>query len=249
MSPATESAPLLEVAVLHARDAAAATAGEANRLLFMADPGQGGRSPDPGALSAVLRETDLPVRVMLRDSADVSSVAHSHDDALALARKFVELGAEGISFGLLDRNNEIDRAACAALARDLPGVPWNFHRAFDSAFEPRRAWRDVFALTGLTGLDGVASGGSMRGMASGREDLITQVQADPRIARLLIASGDLQADLVPWLIRAGVRQFALADEVRQDRSWTKSYVDAGAVRAWRLLIDDAHQQALGVAVE
>ena len=246
MSPDPESAPLLEVAVLHARDAAAATAGEADRLLFLTDPELGGRSPEPAALSAVLRETDLPVRVMLRIGDDVTLAESSYAPTVFLATKYLELGAEGVSFGFLDRDNEIDRATCQALAGDLGGVPWSFHRAFDSAMEPRRAWRDVI---GMVGLDGVASGGSMRGMASGRDDLVAQVRADPRVAALLIASGDLQADAVPWLVRAGVRQFALAEEVRQDGSWTKAYVDTAAVRAWRLLIDDAHQLALGVAVD
>lgn len=246
VSPASESAPLLEATVLHARDAAAATAGEADRLLFVADPEVGGRSPDPSLLSAVLRETDLPVRVMLRTGAEVTREANPYGALVSLARKYRELGAEGVSFGFLDRDNHIDGATCEALANDLPGVPWTFHRAFDSALEPRRAWREVF---GLPGLDAVASGGSMRGMLSGGDDLIAQVRADPRAATLLIASGGLQADAVPWLVRAGVRQFALGAEVRQDGSWTKAYVDVAAVRAWRLLIDDAHQRALGVSVD
>ncbi|MCX6396560.1 MAG: copper homeostasis protein CutC [Propionibacteriales bacterium] len=246
VSPATESAPLLEVAVLHARDAAAATAGEADRLLFVAEPVLGGRSPDPGALSAVLRETDLPVRVMLRTGDDPTLVANPLGTLVALAATYLELGAEGLSFGFLDRDNEIDRRAVWAVANELTGAPWSFHRAFDSALDPRRAWRDVL---GAPGLDGVASGGSMRGMASGGDDLIAQVRASPRIAELLIASGGLQADVVPWLVRAGVRQFSVGAEVRQDGSWTKAYVGAAAVRAWRLLIDDAHQLALGVAVD
>lgn len=246
MSPSPESAPLLEVAVLHARDAAAATAGESDRLLFLAEPEVGGRSPDPSTLSSVLRETDLPVRVMLRTGDGVTLEENPIEPLIALATTYVDLGAEGLCFGFLDRHNEIDRRATGAVAAGLPGIPWTFHRAFDSALEPRRAWRD---LLGAPGLDAVASGGSMRGMASGAEDLLAQVRADPRIATLLIASGGLQSDVVPWLIRAGVRQFALTDEVRQDRSWTRSYVDPAAVRAWRLLIDDAHQLALGVAVD
>lgn len=245
VSPATESAPLLEVAVLHARDAAAATAGEADRLLFIVDPVSGGRSPDPSSLSAVLRETDLPVRVMLRTGDEVAQETHPYGPLVALALKYRELGAEGVSFGFLDRHNNVDRVTCHAVANELAGIPWTFHRAFDSTLEPRRAWRELF---GLAGLDGVASGGSMRGMASGGEDLIAQVRADSRVAELLIASGGLQADVVPWLVRAGVRQFALGAEVRQDGSWTKAYVDAGAVRAWRLLIDDAHQLAIGTPV-
>ena len=244
MSP--ESAPLLEVCVLHPRDAAAATEGEADRLLLLAEPETGGRSPEPSSISAVLRETDLPVRVMLRVDDGLSCDGAQFVRLVALARTCLELGADGVSFGFLDHDLEIDRGTCAALASELVGVGWTFHRGFDAALEPRRAWRDVL---GLPGLDAVASAGSTRGLAAGGDELLGRVRADPRIAALLLASGGLDAEYVAWLVRAGVRQFGLAEEVRPSGSWSKAYVDAATVRAWRLLIDDAHQQALGVPVD
>ncbi|HEX4190149.1 MAG TPA: copper homeostasis protein CutC [Marmoricola sp.] len=245
MSPSSESAPLLEVVVTHARDAAAATEGEADRLLVLASPDLGGRSPEPTTVSAVLRETDLPVRVLLRTEDGLELFDDGSKRLLGLARTYLELGAAGMSFGFLDRDLEVDRPACAAVAAEI-GTAWTFHRGFDAALEPRRAWRDALALPGL---DAVASAGSTRGLVSGGEELVARASADPRIGALLLASGGLTGELVPWLVRAGVRQFGLAEEVRQDGSWTKASVDAGAVRAWRLLIDDAHQRALGVQVD
>lgn len=250
MSPSSEStsatAPLLEVVVLHARDAAAATEGEADRLLLLADPESGGRSPEPATVSAVLRETDLPVRVLLRVEESLGVDAAAFGRLTGFARTALDLGASGVSFGFLDHDLEIDRSSCAALAADLVGVPWTFHRGFDAALDARRAWRDV---RDLPGLDAVASAGSTRGLAAGVEELLGRVHGDPRIAALLLVSGGLGPDQVPWLIRAGVRQFGLAQEVRQDGSWTKAYVDPGAVRAWRMLLDDAHHRALGLPVD
>ena len=232
--------------VLHGRDAAAATAGEADRLLLLTDPERGGRSPEPSVLSAVLRETDLPVRVMLRVGDSLSIDGSQFSRLVATARTCLELGAAGVSFGFLDHDLEIDRASCSALASELVGVRWTFHRGFDSALDARRAWRDVLDLPGL---DAVASAGSTRGLAAGGDELVERAAASPRIAELLLASGGLTAEQVPWLVRAGVRQFGLGQEVRPDGSWTKAYVDPAAVRAWRLLVDDAHQQALGVPVD
>lgn len=246
VSGAPESEPLLEVVVLHGRDAAAATAGEADRLLLLGEPERGGRCPEPSVLSAVLRETDLPVRVMLRVGDSLAVDGGQFSRLAGTARMCLELGATGVSFGFLDHDLEIDRASCAALAAELVGVGWTFHRGFDQALEARRAWRDVLDLAGL---DAVASAGSTRGLASGGEELLQRAAADPRVAALLLVSGGLTGDQVPWLIRAGVRQFGLGEEVRQDGSWTKSYVDSAAVRAWRLLLDDAHQRALGVPVD
>ena len=44
---------------------------------------------------------------------------------------------------------------------------------------------------------------------SGFDDLLALTSGDPTIARLLVAGGGLLAEQVPWLVRAGVRQFHL----------------------------------------
>jgi copper homeostasis protein len=245
-SSALPPEPLLEVVVLHPRDAEAATLGEADRLLVLVEPEVGGRSPEPAAVSAVLRETDLPVRVMLRIDDGLGTTGGEFARLVGLARDYLTLGAEGVSFGFLDRDLEIDRATCVELAHELTGTPWTFHRGFDAALAPDRAWREVRHLPGL---DAVASAGSTRGLVAGGEELLRRCAADPEVARLLLASGGLTTDLVPWLVRAGVRQFSLGEEARQDGSWTKAYVAADYVRAWRMLLDDAHHRALGVPVD
>jgi copper homeostasis protein len=238
--------PLLEVVVLHPRDAEAATLGEADRLLVLVQPEVGGRSPEPAAVSAILRETDLPVRVMLRLDDGLGATGAELDRLAGLARDYLTLGAEGMTFGFLDRDLEIDRDTCTALASELSGTPWTFHRAFDHTLAADRAWRDVRRLPGL---DAVASAGSTRGLASGGEELLRRCAGDPELARLVIASGGLTTELVPWLVRAGVRQFSLGEEARPDGSWSKAYVAAGYVRTWRMLLDDAHHRALGVPVD
>jgi copper homeostasis protein len=237
--------PLLEVAVLHPRDAEAATAGEADRLLVLSSPELGGRAPDAATVSAVVRATDLPVRALLRLDDGLGTTAAGFDRMLALAGDYLTLGVEGVSFGFLDRDLEVDRATCALLAHGLAGTPWTFHRGFDAALDPGRAWRDVRHLPGL---DGVATAGSTRGLAAGGDDLVRHA-SDPSVAELVLAAGGLTPDHVPWLVRAGVRQFSLGEEARPDASWGKAYVAADYVRAWRMLLDDAHNLALGVPVD
>jgi copper homeostasis protein len=234
------------VVVLHPRDAEAATLGEADRLLVLARPEDGGRSPEPAAVSAIVRETDLPVRVMLRLGDGLDTSGSELARMVALAGDYLTLGAEGVAFGFLDRDLEIDRATCTELAGELADTPWTFHRAFDATLAADRAWRDVRQLPGL---DAVATSGSTRGLASGGEDLLRRCATDPEVARLVLASGGLTTELVPWLVRAGVRQFSLAEEARPDGSWTKAHVAADYVRTWRMLLDDAHHRALGVPID
>ena len=155
--------------MLHPRDAEAATAGEADRLLVLTSPDLGGRSPEPASVSAVLHETDLPVRVLLRLDDGLSTTGGTFQRLVGLARDYLTLGAEGVSFGFLDRDLEVDRATCAALAHELAGAPWTFHRGFDATLDSDRAWRDV---RDLPGLDAVTSAGSTRGFAAGADELL-----------------------------------------------------------------------------
>lgn len=231
----------LDVVVQHARDAHAAAAGGADRLLLSAEPEQGHRSPDPALVSSVARETDLPVWVVLCEGASVTSSG----GLVSLGRAVVELGARGVAYGFLDRDLEIDRGRCAQLCADLGGVPWMFH-GFDAALDVEHAWRDVI---GLPGLQSVISAGSTRGLAHGGDELIARAQHDPRVAELLTAGGGLTPDLVPWLVRAGVRRFAIGSSARAGGSWTRGSVDVDRVRSWRMLVDDALSRALGMPVD
>ena len=240
----TDSA-LLEVTVTGPRDVGGADEGGADRLHLVAPDGSGepgtALSPEPGTVSAVCRETDVPVFVLLRLSDSWTTTGGELVRLVGLAEDYLGCGAAGVSFGFLDADLEIDTEVCGHLVAALPGVPWTFHRAFDSALEAGRSWR---RLSGLPGLEAVCSAGSPRGLAAGYDDLLTVCESDPAIAALAMPGGGLLPEQVPWFTRAGVRQFHLGRQARPGASY-KSYVDAGHVRSWRLLLDSASERALG----
>ena len=200
----------------------------------------GGLSPEPSTVSAVCRETEAPVRVMLRLNDGLSTTGGELSRLVGLGQDYVSAGAEGLSFGFLTTDLEVDVEVCCYLADRLPEVPWTFHRAVDSALSTDRAWRQ---LAGLPGLDTVLSAGSARGMDAGCDELVERAQADPSVARMLMAGGGLRSEHVPWLARAGVRRFHVGSTVRPGGSWTKAYVDPAHVRSWRMLVDDAVSHA------
>lgn len=235
-----ERGALLEVVVLHPRDVAGAVEGHADRLFAVADVEGGGLSPEPATVSSICRESDVPVRVMLRLNDGLSTTGGELSRLVGLGEDYLSVGAEGLSFGFLDSNLEIDVEVCGYLADRLPEVPWTFHRAIDSALSTTRAWRQV---DGLPGLDAVLSSGSVRGLAAGCDELVDRAAADPVVARLVMAGGGLRPEHVPWLARAGVRQFHVGSTVRPGGSWQKAYVDAAHVRSWRMLLDDAVHHA------
>ena len=227
---------LLEVLVRHPGDVAGADEGGADRLHVV---GEDDLSPEPALVSSVCRESDLPVFVQLRLTDSWTTTGGELARLPGLAEDYLRCGATGVSFGFLDADLAVDTQVCTHLAESLRGVPWTFHRAIDDALEPERAWAHVLELPGVVG---VHSAGSPRGLGVGFDDLMALATRWPRIAERLIPSGGLQGEHVPWLVRVGVRTFHVGPQVRPGGS-EKAWVDAGHVRSWRLLLDDAVERS------
>ncbi|MDX6296669.1 MAG: copper homeostasis protein [Nocardioidaceae bacterium] len=234
---------MVEVAALHPQDAENAQAGGADRLHVFRVVGDEMLTLEPSAVSAIVRATDLPVRVTLRLSGGFTTQGGEFSRLAGLVTDYLSQGVEGFVFGFLTPDLEVDVAVCAALAGALASAPWAFDRAFDHALDARRAWRHVRRLPGL---DGIHTAGSVLGLASGLEDLLDLAESDPAFAWTAVAAGGLHAEAVPWLVRAGVTKIHLGASVRPGGSWTKAHVDPAFVRSWRLLLDSAvdHQRGL-----
>jgi len=223
---------LLEVVVAHERDVPGALGGGTDRLHLV---GPSDLSPEIATVSAVCRDADVPVFVLLRLNDSWTTTGGELSRLVGLAEDYLAVGATGLSFGFLDADLEVDTEVCHHLATSLPNVPWTFHEAVDDTLDPRRSWR---ALRHLPGLVNVRSAGSPRGMGEGYDDLLATAESDPAIAALLMPGGGLLAEHVPWLVRTGVRAFHVDEQTRPGGS-RKAYVDAGMTRSWRLLLDSA----------
>ena len=90
------AAPLLEVVVLHPRDVAGAHDGGADRLFVVDDLESGGLSAEPALVSAVCKETDLPVRAMLRLNDTYTTTGGELTRLVGLGEDYLAVGAEGL---------------------------------------------------------------------------------------------------------------------------------------------------------
>jgi copper homeostasis protein len=231
---------LLEVVVRHPKDAERAEAGGANRLQVVGSLDFGGLSPEPSLVGQIRRATALPLRPALRLREGFSTDGGEAIRLRGLIEAYRAAGAEGVVAGFLNAHTEIDEPVLDELLSQ-PDFAWTFSRAIDACISTDRAWR---RLRRLPGLDCVLTAGSARGVTAGLDDLVERAAADD-FARSVIMVGDgLQAEHVPWLVRAGIRAFQVGSAVRTLASW-KAYVDADLVRTWRTLIDDAVRRAPG----
>ena len=225
--------------MLHPQDAEAAQAGGADRLQVFRVAGDQMMTLEPTEVSAIVRATDLPVRVTLRLSAGFTTQGGELTRLTGLVTDYLSLGVEGFAFGFLTPDLDVDTEVCAVLADALAGAPWTFDRAFDAALDARVAWRHVRHLSGL---DSIHTAGSVLGLNTGLDDLLALAEADHAFAAMAVAAGGVRAEAVPWLVRAGITRIHLGASVRPGGSWQKAHVDPGFVRSWRLLLDAAVAQ-------
>lgn len=236
--------PLLEVVALTAGDVKGAASGGADQLELVARPESGGVTPDLDSIKAFRDASALPMRVRLRLRDDYTSTGGELTRLVGLAQTLLDEGIDGFSFGFVSADLDVDVSLTRALGDALGGAPWTFHRAFDQVLNRVRAYR---ALLDMRGLDGILTAGSARGMEHGVDDLCKEAEADPAVARRVIAGGGLRPEDVPWLARSGVRAFHVGASVRPGRS-PRAYVDAGLVRSWRTLVDDSVAAAVAATV-
>src|SRR6478735_3880407 len=174
------STALLEVTVLDPRDVPGAEEGGADRLHLTT---RDDLSPEPALVSAVCRDTEIPVHVVLRLDDTWSTTGGEMTRLVGLAEDYLGSGAAGVSYGFLDADLEVDADTCGYLAAQLPSVPWTFGRAVDDTLNLRRSWR---RLRDLPGLVAVRAAGSPRGLEAGYDELLALASADPLIARTLL---------------------------------------------------------------
>ncbi|MFP5416407.1 MAG: copper homeostasis protein CutC [Actinomycetes bacterium] len=231
----------LEVRVLSVQDAAPAEAGGADRLELVGSAlVDGALSPEPREVAAVRSRTNLHLRPVVRLREGYSTDGGELVRLRGLVSAYLDAGADGLVLGFVNGLGEVDAEVIGALLDGFT-CPWTFSRAIDMVFDSDAAWNAVLRMPGL---DGVRTAGSARDLEHGLDDLVARARANPRVAALVVADGELHPDHVPWLARAGVRQFHVEDQVRPGGS-RKAYVDEGLVRSWRRLIDAEVRHARG----
>ena len=213
---------LLEVIALTPADAEAAQTGGADRLEVVTDMAADGLSPTPRMIADIRSACDIPIRAMVRTTADFT--CRDRPALVGLATDLVGAGADGLVMGFL-RDGELDPEPVHAIW-DAVGRPWTCHRVVDHADDYPKA---LAAAAGMPGADQILTAGSPKGVASGLSAVVSHVHAGP-----LMVGGGLAPDHVERLREAGVSAFHIGSAARRD--WT-SPVDSRRVADWRAALD------------
>lgn len=186
-------------------DALAAYHGGAKRIELNSALYLGGLTPSLGTLILTKKNTDLKVIAMVRPrGAGFCYSAADFEVMKADAELLLQNGADGIAFGCLNENGEIEENQ----TREMTGIIKKyhgeavFHRAFDCVQDPCKAIEILIDI----GIDRILTSGGQEKAVDGIE-LLAKLQKEygERI-ELLAGSGMNAGNAAELMERTGIRQ-------------------------------------------
>lgn len=138
---------LLEVCCADIKSVSAAVNGGAQRIELCSALSLDGLTPSAGLIAAALAHRDIKVHVLIRpregnfvySKEEIGIIMHDIQTAC-------EMGVDGIVFGALTPEGDIDIPLCKLAVMMADGLPVTFHRAFDQCRNPEQALEQIIEM-------------------------------------------------------------------------------------------------------
>lgn len=171
----------------------------ANRIELCGGLAEGGTTPSAGLIQLVKQNVQIPVFVMIRPRGGDflytnSEIAVMKAD-IHLAKTF---GADGLVFGALHSNGNVDERLTGELVELAHPLPVTFHRAFDMTRDPAKALEAVIRTGAVRILTSGQQPAADKGLpllhalaeqAAGRIEIMAGAGVNPGNAKQIAASG------------------------------------------------------------
>ena len=197
----------LEICVDSVESSVAAQQGGAQRVELCSALSEGGLTPSVGLIRAVRSRVHLGVMVMIRprggDFLYSAEELESMRDDIVAAR---EAGADGVVFGLLTADGEIDVQHTTELVELARPMQVTFHRAIDMTPDMGRALEDVIR----TGANRILTSGGEANATLGSERLAGLVQAASGRIAVMVCGNVRPENLHQIAGSTGAREFHAA---------------------------------------
>lgn len=181
----------------------AAQEGGANRVELCAAIPEGGTTPSIGMIRQVRQAIGIGLNVIIRPRGGDFLYSQDEIDMMAYdIERAIDEGADGLVFGCLTRQGDIDMHAMEQLMQAANGHSVTFHRAFDRCRDPYLAIRDIEAL------------GCHRILTSGQAptaylgiDLLAELNALGAAPLLMAGCGVNEDNIATIAQHTGIREF------------------------------------------
>jgi copper homeostasis protein len=149
----------IEVVAYSFEDAVIAGIIGAHRIELCVSPEVGGITPSYKAIADSKELLSTPVHVMIRPRGGDFVYSDEEFETMRTDIEFCKkMKLPGVVFGILTKENTVDKKRCRELVRLAKPMTSNFHRAFDSCDDPYKAIEDIIDC------------GFVRILTSGREN-------------------------------------------------------------------------------
>lgn len=123
---------MLEIIGMSVEDAKAIEECGASRIELVSALTEGGLTPSYAIIESVIKSVKIPVNVMIRPHAN--SFVYSEEDLKIMIKDIQiakQLGANGVVFGVLNKDNKINENDLKRLLEYCDGLEVTFHKAID----------------------------------------------------------------------------------------------------------------------
>lgn len=193
---------ILEVCAGDIESVRAAACGGADRVELCCALSEGGLTPSVGMIEEALTVDGIKVNVLIRPRS--GDFIYSEDEMRVMIRDIEtcrRLGVNGVVFGALTPDGEIDMEACRRMAQAAEGLHKTFHRAFDMCCDPRKAVNDIMEL----GCDRILTSGQEVSAMAGSA-LIHDLQVEFPDMIFIAAGGVIPSNVMEIAVDTGVRE-------------------------------------------
>jgi len=196
----------IEVCVAHIQSALAAQEGGAQRVELCDNLYEGGTTPSYATIKLARQKLNIGLNIMIRPRG--SDFCYS-DVEFELMKEDIkickDLGADGVVFGLLNPDGNIDLDRMKILIDLAKPMSVTFHRAFDVTADPFKALEEIIEL----GINRILTAGQKNTVPEGI-DLIKQLVdvADDRII-IMPGSGISESNIQEIRDITGAKEFHL----------------------------------------
>lgn len=204
---------LLEVCVDSVESAIAAVQGGADRLELCSNLNIGGTTPGVAIFQEIRKLTDIKIHVLIRPRAgDFCYTPYEFNLLRREVKLFRELGADGVVFGILQPDGNLNVEQMRILMKEAEGMSVTLHRAFDVCCDPFAALEQAIAL----GIDTILTSGQAASAVEGI-DLLTELNKKAVGRIKLMTGGGIHAEVISRIAgRTGIEAFHMSGKVLVD---------------------------------
>lgn len=158
----------IEIACNNLQSCINAWKGGADRIELFENLNDGGCTPSFGLIKKVKELIPIPVYVMIRPRGGHFVY---NEDEYEIMRSDINtcrvLAVDGIVFGALDKNGNVDVELCKNLLEAWKNKPATFHRAFDRSIDLEKSCQEIIDL----GFERILTSGGKKTVEEGKENI------------------------------------------------------------------------------